>query len=240
MIDEYIAMRVNKGAAPKTVNNELVNISHMLNMAIRWKYLKYNVASNVTKLKVPKNPPRFLSQDEICRLIEAAKHSHIYPLIITALHTGMRKSELLNLKYTDIDFQQGTITVQNKSDWHTKNYKPRVFQMTPFLNEVLTVHKNHQEESGVDCEYLFTYKGERIKQDIRKSFGSVLKKSGLKNVTLHKLRHTFASQLVMAGVPLRDVQALMGHQNFETTLQYAHLSEDHVKKQVLRLPFANG
>ncbi|MDQ1316505.1 MAG: Site-specific integrase, partial [Candidatus Poribacteria bacterium] len=54
------------------------------------------------------------------------------------------------------------------------------------------------------------------------------------------LRHTFASQLVMAGVPLRDVKELMGHQSDQTTHQYAHLSEEHSKKQVLKLPFANG
>ena len=62
----------------------------------------------------------------------------------------------------------------------------------------------------------------------------------MSNVTLHALWHTFASQLVMAGVPLREVQELMGHRSYEMTLHYAHLSEDHVKKQVNRLPFAHG
>ncbi len=57
-------------------------------------------------------------------------------------------------------------------------------------------------------------------------------------VTLHTLRHTFASQLAIAGVPLRYIQELMGHQSSQTTLQYAHLSEEHVGKQVLRLPFS--
>ena len=57
-------------------------------------------------------------------------------------------------------------------------------------------------------------------------------------VTLYTLRHTFASQLAIAGVPLRYIQELMGHQSFQTTLQYAHLSEEHVGKQVLKLPFS--
>ena len=86
----------------------------------------------------------------------------------------------------------------------------------------------------------FTYKDVRIKRGIRDSLRTVLRKAGLRDVTLHTLRHTFASQLVMAGVPLRDVQELMGHKSVETTLKYAHLSAEHVKRQVMRLPFASG
>ena len=67
-----------------------------------------------------------------------------------------------------------------------------------------------------------------------------MEKAGLEGVTLHTLRHTFASQLVMAGVLLREVQELMGHQSYETTLQYAHVAEEHSKKRVLRLPYAGG
>ena len=66
-----------------------------------------------------------------------------------------------------------------------------------------------------------------------------MSKAGLRDVTLHTLRHTFASQLVMAGVALKEIQELMGHQSFETTLQYVYLSENHVKRQVLKFPFAN-
>jgi len=159
---------------------------------------------------------------------------------MTALHTGMRKSELLNLKWSDIDFEQNTITVQSKTDWHTKNYKSRVLQLTPALYDTLKRHRNQQQELEIWNEYVFTYKSERIKDGITKSFRTVLNIAGLKGVTLHSLRHTFASQLVLAGVSLREIQELIGHQSFETTLQYAHLSEDHVKRQVLRLPFANG
>jgi site-specific recombinase XerD len=97
-----------------------------------------------------------------------------------------------------------------------------------------------QTMHGVQCEYVFTYRGVRIKNGIDTSLRKVVKKAGLQNVTLHTLRHTFASQLVMADVPLRDVQELMGHRSFETTLKYAHLSAEHVKRQVLRLPFASA
>jgi len=240
MVDGYKMMRIRKGIAPSTMNCELDTLSHMLRMAIRWRYTDRNAVSGVDKMKVPEKQRRFLSQDEIRSLVEASRGSYIYPLIVTALHTGMRKSELFHLKWTDIDFSQRTVTIQSKPDWHTKNYKSRTIQLTPGLYEVLKEHKKLQLELGVQSEYVFTYRGKRIKHNIKASLKAVQKKAGLENVTLHTLRHTFASQLVMAGVSLRDVQELMGHQSFETTLQYAHLSEEHVKRQVLRLPFANG
>ena len=70
----------------------------MLKLAIRWGHIDRNVASSVERMKVTKNPPRFLSQEEIKRLIEASVGFYIHPLIVTALHTGMRKGELFNLK----------------------------------------------------------------------------------------------------------------------------------------------
>ncbi len=238
MVDKYKAMRIKDGASAHTINNELSNLSHIFKMAIRWGYIDKNVVSLVDKMKLVRRTPRFLNQEEIDKLIKAASGSHIQPIIITAIHTGMRKSELLNLRWTDIDFDQEIVTIQSKKDWHTKNYKPRVLKMTPVLNKALGQHRELQESQGYLSEHVFTYEGRRIKWGVDIGLKAITKKAGLDNVTLHTLRHTFASQLVMVGVPLRYVQELMGHQSFETTLQYAHLSEEHVKSQVLRLPFA--
>jgi integrase len=130
------------------------------------------------------------------------------------------------------------VTIQSNDNWHTKNYKPRVLQLTPVLYEVLKAHKQLHLE--LQNDYVFTYRGNRIKWGNNGSLRKILEKVGLEDVSLHILRHTFAFQLVMARVPLRDVQELVGHRSYETTLQYAHLSEDHANKQVLKLPFANG
>lgn len=243
MVDKYKAKRVREEASNKTANHELGCLSHIMKMAIRWKYAEYNPVSSVEKMKVPKRSPMYLSLEEIYSLLEACKGSHIYPIIVTALHTDMRKSELLTLRWADIDFDQHTITVQSKKDWHTKNYRPRTVFMTPALYEALLEHQRQQAEFSVKSEYVFTYQGKRIKHGIDDSLAAAVEKAGLKKekskrVTLHVLRHTFASQLALAGVLLRDIQELMGRQSFQTTLQYAHLSEEHVKKQVLRLPFA--
>jgi len=249
-IDRYKAKRFRDGASDNrvsnnTVNHELVCLSHIFKMAVRWGYSEQNPVSSVEKLKVAKRPPRFLSLEEIDQLLDACRGTHIYSIVVTAIHTGMRKAELLNLQWSDVDFEQRKIFIQPKKDWHTKNYRARTVFLTPALYEVLHEHWRIHVKSGVRSDYVFTYNGKRIKYGIDDSLASAVERAGLKpddvdseNVTLHTLRHTFASQLAIAGVPLRDIQELMGHQSFQTTLQYAHLSEEHVKKQVLRLPFA--
>ena len=238
ILESYKRERLEQGASPNTVNHELANLSHMFRMAIRWGLIDRNPVSYVDKMKIPEKPKRFLSQVQIERLMEAADSSHIFPLIVTALHTGMRKSELFNLKWSDIDFDRMTITVQSKDDWHTKNYRSRTLQITPVLYDVLIEHRK-QHLLNVQSEYAFTYNGKKLRSNIKRSLARVMNKAGLNGVTLHTFRHTFASQLAMAGVSIKEVQELMGHRSFETTLQYAHLSEDHVKQQVMKLPFAS-
>ena len=244
MVDDYKRMRRGK-VSPCTVNHELTNLSHMLRMAVRWRYIDRNIVSSADKLKVPERAVRYLSQDEITRLVEASRGTHIHALIVTAIHTGMRKSELFNLMWSDVNFESGKVTIQPNEDWSTKNYKHRTIAMTPFLYEVLRERRIEHLEMGFRSPYVFTYNGQQLRSNIKRSFASALRAAGLKTkgpekVTLHTLRHTFASQLVMAGVSLREVQVLMGHQSYETTLQYAHMSEDHANRQVLKLPFANG
>jgi len=130
MIDRYKAKRIRERSSDNklsnnTVNHKLVFLSHIFKMAVRWGYAEHNPVLYVEKLKVAKRPPRFLSLDEIDRLLNACKGTHIYPIVMTAIHTGMRKSEFFNLQWSDINFDQRKISIQPKKDWHTKNYKPR-------------------------------------------------------------------------------------------------------------------
>ena len=237
-VERYKTHRLSQDVVRDTVNHELKNLSHILTMAVKWEYIDKNVVKGVERFKVPEKPPRFLSLQEIGQLLDAAGESYIYPLIVTALHTGMRKSELLNLKWSGVDFEQNTITIQSDADWHTKNYKSREVDMTPVLRDVLQKQWHKHLELGIEVDYVFTYQGNRLK-DARHSIKTVFQKAELQDATLHTLRHTFASQLVMAGVSLMVVQKLMGHARYETTLRYAHLSPEHVKKQVEKLPYSS-
>lgn len=88
MVDRYKSMRIKDHASHSTINNEPANLSHIFKMAIRWRYAEKNPVSQVDKMKLVRNPPRFLDQEEIKRLIDAAEGSHIQPIIIAAVHTA--------------------------------------------------------------------------------------------------------------------------------------------------------
>ena len=155
---------------------------------------------------------------------------YIYAIVVTALQTDMRRSEIFNLEWSDLDFRNRTITVNNKEDWHTKNYEPRTIPMTNFLYEVLSALPRHISSSYVFCKP----DGSRF-QYINRDFDRVLKKAELPHIRFHDLRHTFASHLVMAGVDLATVQKLLGHRDIKTTMRYAHLAPDHLKGAVERI-----
>ena len=146
------------------------------------------------------------------------KHGSRYKANLLTFHTGMWKSELFNLEWSDVKLTRGTVTIQAKEDWHTTNYRSRVLQMTLVLQKLFVEHEKTQRQLGFENDYVFSCQGEKVKRGNDLTFNHLVGEAGLNDVTLHTFGHTFASQLVMAGVPLRDVQELMGHRSFETTL----------------------
>ncbi|MDD5016441.1 MAG: site-specific integrase, partial [Atribacterota bacterium] len=148
--------------------------------------------------------------------------------------TGMRRGELLNLEWRDIDFTRKKIKIRVKEDWEPKTSE-RDIPINDRLVEVLIKHKKQSKGSLVFTDS----KGEKIhKNELRKELIRITKKCGFPDVTkLHSLRHTFASHLVMSGVDLPTVKKLMGHSDIETTMIYSHLADEHVDKAVERLDF---
>jgi integrase len=225
LVEKYKAMRKEK-VKPSTVNKELSALNAMLNRAVEWGYIEKNPASSVKKLKEIMPVPRFLSLEECRRLLESAT-GHVYHIVATALYTGMRLSELLNLEWQDIDFKNQSIRVDNKSDHHTKNYEPRSVPMNSYLSSVLKKIPRHLKSSYVFC----TTNGEKFTK-IRNGFNATLKRAEIEHCRFHDLRHTFASHLVMDGCDLRTVQQLLGHKDIKMTMRYSHLSKEHLRKAV--------
>ncbi|MFC1667090.1 site-specific integrase [Candidatus Omnitrophota bacterium] len=134
----------------------------------------------------------------------------------------MFKGEILGLKWQDIDFSRRIIYLLD-----TKNGEKRELPMNDTVKTALLRTLRHP-----DSPYVFGDKNGRPFRDIRKSFFTAIRKSGIINFRFHDLRHTFSSHLVMSGVDLNTVRELLGHKSLKMTLRYAHLSPNHKGRAV--------
>ena len=230
-IETYKFERIKK-ISPSTVNKELIALRHLFNKAILWSYLKRNPAKEVDKLRVKEKKFRFLTIEEVNTFLSACS-SFMKPIFLTAIHTGLRKSELFRLEWEDIDFERQYVLVSNKEAAHTKNYRNREI---PMSSQLVDEFKKLKAEFENGHGQVFRKRdGTPHRGEVRRPLESVIKQTGLKRFTLHDLRHTFASHLIMEGVDLPTVQKLMGHANITTTMIYAHLAPDHLKNAIDRL-----
>ncbi len=225
MVEKYKLTRKEEKAEPDTINRELGCLRHMFNMAIKWKKAQVNPVRDVKFLKEPKEKDRILTKEEEAKLLEAVrtghKAKHLEPIIITALNTGMRKGEILNLKWSNVDFKTGHILVEE-----TKNGEIRRVPMNKKLTETLQSAKKLAKG-----EYVFSDNGEPY-GDVKTGCWTALKKTKIEGFRFHDLRHTFGSRLVMAGVDIRTIQELMGHKDIKMTVRYSHPTPEHKKKAV--------
>jgi len=232
LIEKYKKTRKEEGAEPATINRELGCLRHMFNMAIAWgkaQNYPFGFGKNKVKfLKEPKGKDRILSEDEETRLLEAVrfttKSQHLEPIIITALNTGMRKGEILNLKWSNVDFKTGHILVEE-----TKNGEIRRVPMNRKLTATLESAKKVSKS-----QYVFSDNGKPY-GDVKTGWWTALKKAKIEGFRFHDLRHTFGSRLGMAGVDIRTIQELMGHKDIKMTMRYSHPTPEHKKNAVKML-----
>ena len=217
-VNNFILSRL-KEVEPATVASDLRVLKAWFNWGKANGYIAANPCDKVQKIRnIKKNQPRFLEQDEVDQLLEKSKNHPFRPLIATAVYAGLRRKELIYLEWKDVDFKNNRITVENKEDFHTKSYKARTIPFNKKLKNILLPYK---KTNG----YCFT-NGQNTQwlNNISRDFAAFCKRAGLENCTLHVLRHTFASQLVMAGVSIYKVSQWLGHSDVKTTMIYAHLS----------------
>ena len=235
VFEDFKQFRKEEEAENRTVNHELIVVRMMFRLAIQWGYAKDNPTNGVSKLRVPqKNAPRFLTEEECRKLLETSD-DWLRSIFFTFLNTGMRKSELENLEWSDVDFDRRKIKIIVKDDWSPKTNEREI----P-INDGLLEALKKQKHNANGSKYVFPDEegGQIYKNRLRKRLMTLTKKLGFGEVTqIHTLRHTFASHLVMKGVDLATVKKLMGHSNIDTTMIYSHLTEKHVGEAVDRLKF---
>lgn len=235
VFEDFKSFRKVEEAGNRTINSEMIVLRMMFRLAVQWGYAKINPTDGVSRLRIPSTiAPKFLSEDQCKNLLEAAD-DWLKPILFTFLNTGMRKSELENLEWSDVDIQRRKIKIAVKDDWTPKTNEREI----P-LNEGALQVIRRQKERVNDSRYVFPdEKGNKIfKNRLLKRFKTLAKKLDFGEAsTIHTLRHTFASHLVMKGVDLATIKKLMGHSDIDTTMIYSHLTEKHVDEAVTKLSF---
>jgi integrase len=222
-VERYAASR-SKTVSKSTVNRELDLLKSLFNRAVEWGYLKTSPAVGVKRYKLDEQEPCFLTSTEGRALMDVAT-GQMRTFLVTALNTGLRKGELFALKWKDIDFEREELRVRR-----SKGKRFRVIPLNDLALQTLREHPRH-----ISSLIVFHNPDGSCWKDVRGSFNATLTKAGLPRIRIHDLRHSFISNLVMAGEDLRTVQELAGHRSITTTMRYAHLAPGRLKDSVTKL-----
>ncbi|MBF0541235.1 MAG: site-specific integrase [Nitrospirae bacterium] len=225
LLEQLQTDKTRNGNKPATVNRHIATIKHMFRKAVEWDMVEEDTLKKISRVKLLEENNRrlrYLSQVECQSLINACD-THLKPIIITALNSGMRKGEILSLKWDNVDLQHGFILLDI-----TKNGERREIPINNTLNEIFRGITRR-----LDVPYVFfDSKTGKPYLEVKRSFNTACKKAKIMDFHFHDLRHTFASQLVMAGIDITTIKELLGHKTLTMTLRYAHLAPSHKVKAV--------
>jgi integrase len=227
VIEELTTVTLN-GKKPKTKKNYIALLKTALNKAVEWDLIDRNPIAKVKPPKIVKTF-HFFSKEEIQLLI--AEADDILRIgIILLVNTGMRRGELYNLRWRDIDFENNRLRIWPYEGFSPKGKRPRSI---PFTSEVAQII-GELFKGRKRGEYVFRpYNGPNT---LYRHFSWLVKRLGIKG-TLHDLRHTFASHLAMSGVGIPVIKELLGHSDISTTMIYSHLSPDIHTVAIQKLKF---
>jgi integrase len=252
IVEKWRSQRLKAGIADGTVNRELAALKSAMAKAVQWKLINANPLAAVKLRKVDNARVRYLEPEEERRLraalvkrdrdaIAGRKRGnqwraergrellpalpagdyfdHLTPMVLTALNTGLRRGELTALTWQDINLPGKRLTVRAAA---AKGGKSRHVPLNREAVDVLTRWQGQRSGEGV----LFNVR------DVKTAWLALMKDAAIEGFNFHDLRHTFASNLVMARADLNTVRELLGHADMTMTLRYAHLAPEHKQATV--------
>lgn len=235
-IEDYLTNYFkDKGISSKT--NSITSINSFYIYLVKDKKIDINPCENIARPKLKKGLPDVLTTNEVDKLLDISlntKEDYRNKAILEVLYaTGIRISELTNLKMNDVDFSNKVVKVFGKGS------KERIVPINKYALNYLGMYIDIRGSflKGKLSDYIFlNNKGEKIsRESIGLEINKIVKKQGLnKRVTPHMLRHSFATHLLNNGADLRSIQELLGHSDISTTTIYTHISNEKVKNDYLK------
>lgn len=209
--------------APATVVRYLAALSHMYTVACNdWGWVDDSPLRKVSKPKEPRGRERFLSDDERLRLLECCEEStseFLYVVVVLAISTGMRRGEIMSLRWPQIDLARGHMLLTE-----TKNGSSRAIPLAGKALEMLTALARVRR---IDTTLAFPGNDPKRPVDLTKPWKTAMSKAGLTDFRFHDLRHSAASYLAMNGASTIEIAAVLGHKTLAMVKRYSHLANSH-------------
>ena len=222
LVERYKAKRKTE-VSNATFNRELAFMKTMFNKAVEWKRLEMNPLQNFKKLKENNGRMRILKSEEMKRLLDVA-NGHLKSILIIALNTGMRRGEILSLKWGNVNLSKRSIHIEDSKSGRSRN-----IPMNGHVIEALSVIP---QNSGY---VFFNPMTKRPIQDVKKAFKTACKNAEIKDLRFHDLRHTSATKMIESGTDLVTVSKILGHSTIQMTMRYINPDEETMKNAVDKL-----
>ncbi len=217
---------------PATINRYMAFLRRVLMVAMKEGKIDQNPVSAV-KFFPEADRMRFYTEQEL-RAIHAHMSPESWKVVAFAVETGLRREEQFNLRWSQISFEAQTLTI----------YDPKAGSTRQVVLPENALAILRSRDSILRSPFVFSGLKDPLqpmdsRAFLRRAFEPALRKAGIQGASWHTLRHTTASRLAMAGVPIRTIQEIMGHRDIGTTLKYAHLAPGHIKDAIQKGSLSN-
>jgi site-specific recombinase XerD len=225
-LETFLMSMKAEGLAGATADHFIKQIRHMLNYAVQLEIMEKNPAARIRLLKEDNKVTRFLSPDELKRLvgvITTRKNCVVSELVLFLLSTGARLGEGLGARFGQVDFHNRVWTIPASN---SKSKRSRVVNLGTVAYDLL--HRLHAARTQPVDRDEFVFRsyitGEPIRS-VHKVWETICRESKLENLRIHDLRHTYASMLAQEGHTLLEIKEQLGHQDITTTMRYTHITQ---------------